>query len=102
IEGAIVGVRQRAGHSLDPQICARFCELADHLLGGLDDDASWEVVLAAEPGPRPYLSEEALDNAALVLADFIDLLAPYFVGHSRAVAALAAQAGRHYGLPDSD
>ena len=36
------------------------------------------------------------------MADFADLKSPYSVGHSRAVAALAAEAARRCGLPAAD
>lgn len=101
-QAAIAAIRQRAGRVYDPQIAQRFCALADRLFAGLEDEVNWEMVLAAEPAPRPYLSEAELDNATLVLADFIDLVSPYFSGHSRQVAALTVSAARHFGLPASD
>jgi HD-GYP domain-containing protein (c-di-GMP phosphodiesterase class II) len=102
LDAAIAAIHQRAGHALDPRIAARFCEVAAHITGGLEEEANWETVLTAEPGLRPYLSNEALDDAVLVLADFVDLLSPDFVGHSRKVAALAKSAAEHFGLTETD
>jgi len=39
---------------------------------------------------------------AEAFADFVDLKSPYLLGHSSGVAALAAAAGRLYGLSDAD
>src|SRR5258708_33003333 len=36
------------------------------------------------------------------MVDFTDVKSPFTFGHSRAVAALAANAGRHCGLPEPD
>jgi HD-GYP domain-containing protein (c-di-GMP phosphodiesterase class II) len=38
----------------------------------------------------------------LALADFIDIKSPFTLGHSRAVAELAAAAARQLGLPEND
>lgn len=101
-DAAQTTIHQRGGHSLDPHIATLFCTVADSLFADLENKANWEAVLAAEPGQHLYLSEEEFDNAALVLADFIDLASPYFVCHSRKVAELAASAARHFGLPEAD
>jgi HD-GYP domain-containing protein (c-di-GMP phosphodiesterase class II) len=102
VEAAVAVVRQRAGTMHDPYIAARFCELAPDLCASMEQDASWENMLTCEPGARPYLSDDEFDNAALVFADFIDLISPFFTFHSRNVATLAEAAAREYGLPESD
>ncbi len=101
VEAAMAVARQRAGNIHDPHIVSRFCEQAPHLCATLAQDANWDTLLAIEPRPRLYSAEE-FDNAALVMADFIDLIAPAFTGHSRNVAALAETSARQYGLPESD
>jgi HD-GYP domain-containing protein (c-di-GMP phosphodiesterase class II) len=101
VEAAVAVARERAGKLHDPAIVSRFCELAQQLCGSLEEDARWESLLAIEPLPRVY-SEAEFDNAMLVIADFIDLISPFFSGHSRAVAHLAEAAARGYGLPDAD
>jgi HD-GYP domain-containing protein (c-di-GMP phosphodiesterase class II) len=58
--------------------------------------------VGAEPGLRAALTEQELDAALEALADYTDLKSPYTIGHSRGVADLAAEAGRHYGLPAED
>jgi HD-GYP domain-containing protein (c-di-GMP phosphodiesterase class II) len=95
-------VQERAGKAYDPAIVEVFCRYADELLMGSDGEMSWEVALAAEPGTRPYLSNDEMDNVAQVLADFTDLLSSYDICHSREIATLAMEAAQHFGLPDTD
>jgi hypothetical protein len=45
---------------------------------------------------------ERLDATLEAMADLADLKSPYFAGHSRGVANLAAAAGRSWGLPESE
>jgi HD-GYP domain-containing protein (c-di-GMP phosphodiesterase class II) len=46
------------------------------------------------------MSEDEADVAASVIADFADLKSNYTAGHSRGVAALAAEAGQRCGLDE--
>jgi hypothetical protein len=59
----------------------RFCEAARTILAGLDDEPSWESVLALEPGGRDCLSDEEFDRSCAALADFADIKSPYALGH---------------------
>jgi len=102
IEMAVAVVKERAGGAHDPKIVERFCQLAPHLLEGLEAGSSWEAVLALEPGEHTLLSEEQFDNACRAIADFTDLKSPYLLGHSSGVAELAAAAARRCGLPEED
>ena len=72
------------------------------ILSGLDGIGAWDAVIAAEPALAVVLSGERFDDALLALASFVDLKSPYFLGHSRAVADLAAAAGERLGLSDGD
>lgn len=101
-EAAIAMVRERKGTMYDPRIVELFCQQATKLLVGLDEEPSWETVLALEPGPRIYLSDERFDTACQAMADFADIKSPYTLGHSSGVASLAAEAARRCGLPDAD
>jgi HD-GYP domain-containing protein (c-di-GMP phosphodiesterase class II) len=91
----------RRGGAYEPRLVDRFIAHADALTAGLDA-ATWAAVLALEPAPQAPLSEQEFDAACLAMADFADLKSPYSVGHSRAVAALAAEAARRSGLPEAD
>ena len=57
-------------------------------------------MIAAEPGLVKPLVGEQLDTALETLADFGDLKSPWFTGHSRGVARLAAAAAQEAGLAD--
>jgi HD-GYP domain-containing protein (c-di-GMP phosphodiesterase class II) len=48
------------------------------------------------------LSDEQFDAALLAIATFVDLKSPYMLGHSEAVADLAAAAGSAMKLPRAD
>ena len=101
-EGALAIARERSGKAYDPRMADVLCRRGGELLAGMDGDPSWDDVLGLEPAPQTALSESELDAACLAIADFTDLKSPYALGHSRAVAALAASAARHIRLPDAD
>jgi DNA-binding CsgD family transcriptional regulator len=46
------------------------------------------------------VSGAQLDAALTAIADFVDLKSPYFLGHARAVSALAAEAGARSGMSE--
>ncbi len=102
VEAAVTMARERKGTIYDPHTVDCFCQQASHLLIGLEEEPSWEVVLALEPGKCTRLSDEQFDTACRAIADFADIKSPYTLGHSVGVAELAAQAARHCGLPESD
>jgi HD-GYP domain-containing protein (c-di-GMP phosphodiesterase class II) len=101
IEVAVTVARQRGGVLHDPHLAQVFCELADNLCANLEQDANWNHLLAIEPSPRIYTDKE-YDEALLALGDFVDLISPFFTGHSRQVAELAQAATLAYGLPETD
>lgn len=100
-EAANEKLKARSGGAYDPHVVELFLKRSSELTKGLDD-VTWDTVLALEPSPQPAMTEAELDAACLAMADFADLKSPYSVGHSRAVSALAAEAGRRCGLPESD
>jgi HD-GYP domain-containing protein (c-di-GMP phosphodiesterase class II) len=102
IEKACDAVRSHAGTLLDPGLADLFCANAAEIVGGIDDDTTWDALVAAEPAPRPPLTEAEFDGVLEVLADVADLKAPCFSGHSRGVALLAARAANVAGLPGRD
>jgi HD-GYP domain-containing protein (c-di-GMP phosphodiesterase class II) len=101
VEQAVSVVRKRAGAAFDPAVADAFCRAAPDLLDGLDGAALWESAMAAEPGEPVMLGGELVDEGLRVLGDFADLTIPYTLGHSAAVAELAATAGEQAGL-DAD
>lgn len=102
VDAAVQMAKERQGGAYDPWLVERFCPKAAQLLAGLEEEPSWEMVLDLEPGQATYLSEAEFDNACQVMADFTDLKSPYTIGHSSAVASLAAGAGQRFGLPEAE
>jgi HD-GYP domain-containing protein (c-di-GMP phosphodiesterase class II) len=101
-ESALAVVKERKGGAYDPRIVERFCQHAPELFMGLQEEPSWDAVLAMEPGVQACLSDAQFDTACRAIADFTDLKTPYTLGHSSGVAELAASAARRYGLPEAD
>jgi HD-GYP domain-containing protein (c-di-GMP phosphodiesterase class II) len=102
VEAAVAMAQQRKGRAHDPKMVERFCAKADRLLAGIEDEPTWEMVLALEPGAHPLLTQTQFDEACAAIADFADVKSPYTLGHSRGVAELAAEAARRCGLPEAD
>lgn len=102
LDAAVQMVRSRSGSAYDPRHAEYFCAHAATLMHGLDDEPSWELVLACEPGEQPTLSAAQFDTACHALADFADLKSPYMLNHSASVAALAAHAARLAGLGETE
>lgn len=102
VDAAVAVARQRSGTQFDPAVVECFCADAHELLAPLADSAGWDAVIEAQPGLSQTLSSAELDGALEAIADFADLKSPYTMGHSRAVADLAAEAGRRCGLADDD
>ena len=101
-EAAVTTIRARSGGAYHPAFAERFCAHAPSILSGLDEEPSWESILAMEPGGQRRLSDAEFDRACEALADFADIKSPYLLGHSPGVAALAAGAGRRCGLVEAD
>jgi HD-GYP domain-containing protein (c-di-GMP phosphodiesterase class II) len=102
VEAALAVMRQRAGTQFDPTLAAQLERHLDDVFAGLDGETTWDEVVAAEPTPSPPIAEDRLDDTFSAVADFADLKSPYFRGHSRGVAALAANAAGLLGLSNSE
>jgi HD-GYP domain-containing protein (c-di-GMP phosphodiesterase class II) len=98
VEQAASLVRKRAGHAFDPAVAEAFAGDPGEVLAGLGATSVWDEALAAEPGPRPVLEGEAIDDALRIVGEVADLKCPDTLGHSAAVAELAAAAGVEAGL----
>ncbi len=95
-------VRRQRGKLFDPRLTDALDTHAEILLSGLDAVDTWDAVIAAEPALMEGLSGDRLDAALVAVADFVDLKSPYSLGHARAVADLAAEAGTAFGLPTDE
>jgi HD-GYP domain-containing protein (c-di-GMP phosphodiesterase class II) len=94
--------REWSGSQFDPAVCDLILAEADVILSGLDGVATWDAVIEAEPALAVVLSGERFNAALTAIADFVDLKSPYFLGHARAVAELAAEAGSALGMSDAE
>lgn len=98
-EAAVAVARERSGTQFAPAVVETFCEVATVVLDGLEDH-SWDTVIASEPASGVRVHGAEVTTTLEAFADFIDLKTPHTIGHSRAVAELAAAAGRDLGLAD--
>ncbi len=98
---ALDAVRERRARTYDPELSDIFAAHGAEWFARLDALEPWDEVLDLEPEPYRALSGAELDEALLVVADFIDLKSPYMAGHSRRCAQLCADAGRLLGLGDA-
>jgi HD-GYP domain-containing protein (c-di-GMP phosphodiesterase class II) len=99
VDAAVKVARERAGGQFDPRLVEAFADCAHDLLDPLAEDSSWDAVIAAEPVLAEALGSGELDAALEAVADFADLKSPWFTGHSRGIARLAAGAAQAAGLP---
>jgi len=97
-DAALTAVERRSGTAYEPALAETFLAHRDELMPVLDAADPWVAAMNAEPGGPAMLSTSEVEDACLVMADFCDLQLPDAVDHSRAVAALAAQAAIEIGL----
>ena len=94
IEGAdraLTIIRKRRGKAYDPELTDLVLAEGAGWWESVEPLDPWDAALELAP-PGPPLDAEATREALLVLADFSDLKSPWLGGHSRAVAALVADA----------
>ena len=102
LDAARAVARERRGAQFDPELVDAFCDHAPELLATIEGETDWLALIDAEPGLRIELTDPEIDACLEALADFTDLRSPYFSGHSRGVADVAAEAARVMGCPDPD
>jgi HD-GYP domain-containing protein (c-di-GMP phosphodiesterase class II) len=98
---ALAAVVDRRDRTYDPALADLFAIHGARWLESLAKLDPWDAVVDLEPAPGLLLSGEALDEALVVVADFIDLKSPYLAGFSRRCADLVYGAARQAGL-DAD
>src|SRR6201993_1597404 len=96
----ITEVRRRSAKQFDPNMVAVSTAAADDLLRENED--VWSTAAGLAPDPGEALSGPALDRLLRAMGDFVDLKCPFTLGHSRAVAELAENAGKCAGLPQDE
>jgi len=90
--------RKWAGKQFDPALSDLICAEGEMIFSGLDEIGTWDAVIDIEPALAIVLTGERFDAALEAVANFIDLKSPYFLGHARAVADLAAEAAKQIGM----
>jgi HD-GYP domain-containing protein (c-di-GMP phosphodiesterase class II) len=95
-------IAARRDGAYESELAGIFLAHADALMAGIESEVSRETILALEPEPHARLDEAGCEEAYLAIADMIDMRMPFTFNHSRAVAALAAAAGKRLGLPADD
>src|SRR3954452_16734941 len=101
-ERALEAASDRRDQTYDPALADLFAAHGRGWFERLAETEPWDAVLALEPEPRRTLEGEALDQALVVAADFIDLKSSYWGGHSRRCAQLAADAARVLGFSEEN
>jgi HD-GYP domain-containing protein (c-di-GMP phosphodiesterase class II) len=91
IDRARTIIRGRRGKAYDPELADIALSEAAGWWHAVEDADPWDAALAVAPASRP-LTDPAVHEALLVLADFSDLKSPWLGGHSRGVAELAREA----------
>jgi HD-GYP domain-containing protein (c-di-GMP phosphodiesterase class II) len=99
---AVALAERRRATQFDPLLVDTLVLDAAKIFGQIDDASSWDTVIDAEPSLSIALSDEQCDDALLAISRFVDMKSPYTVGHSLAVAELAAAAGQQLGLPGDE
>src|SRR4051794_13313539 len=102
VEASTALAQRRSGKQFDPSLAALLCDDAEEILGGLDAFSTWDAVIESEPALRVVVSGQGFDDALQAVANFVDLKSPYTLGHSQAVAELAAAAGERLGMPPAE
>ena len=102
VPAAVEVSRQRSGTQFDPLLVKLVASQAPLLFADLDQAATWDAVVSAEPAPTPPLTPAQVDASLEAVGDFTDLKSPYTLGHTRAVAELAAAAASSMSWPAGD
>ena len=102
VDAALDVLTDRGGSEFDPTLVAVCRERRDEIFGDLNTVDAWQVVIAGCAALDRRLDEDELMAVLEVFADYADLKSPWFLGHSRAVASLAAESARRFGLPPDE
>jgi HD-GYP domain-containing protein (c-di-GMP phosphodiesterase class II) len=100
--GAEHMVRSRRGGQFDPGVADAFLAAPGEILAPPAGQTHWDEVLREAPDRDRPMSPVELDRILVAIGDFVDLKCPFTLGHSRAVADLAARAAAASGLDADD
>lgn len=91
-------LRSRRGTEFDPSLVDICIDKADEIFGDLDAINAWASVIDDHTALDRRIPEGELGDALEIFADYADLKSPWYLGHSRAVAELAASAAHIAGM----
>ncbi|MFE5408575.1 HD domain-containing phosphohydrolase [Microbacterium sp. NPDC056569] len=97
-DAAVAVLRARRGTELDPDLVDAFCDDADEVLADVGSADVWARTLRLCPPLDDALASARLDDALVVLADYVDLKSPSGLGHQSATAAIADAAAEGFGF----
>jgi HD-GYP domain-containing protein (c-di-GMP phosphodiesterase class II) len=98
IEAAVELVRTRSGTEFDPALAQVVATRAEELFDGLDQIDAWATVIDGCAGLDRRLADQEITGVLEIFGDYADLKSPYFIGHSRATAALVSTAATELGI----
>jgi HD-GYP domain-containing protein (c-di-GMP phosphodiesterase class II)/DNA-binding CsgD family transcriptional regulator len=99
--GALAMARKRSGTQFDPDLVEALGRLRDRI-STLPEQDVWSGALELAPDRDLMLDGPELDSLLAAIGDFADLKCPFTIGHTRAVADLAAAAAARVGLSQVD
>jgi HD-GYP domain-containing protein (c-di-GMP phosphodiesterase class II) len=99
VSGALEMLRSRRGTEFDPELVDVCIAHAEAIFGDVDTIDAWEAVIAGSSALDRRIPDRELTQALEIFADYADIKSPWYLGHSRAVAELAASAAHTAGLP---
>ncbi len=95
-------LRSRRGTEFDPTLVDLCVRHADSIFAEVEEAQAWASMLASCPDLDRRIPSDELDSVLEIFADYADLKSPWYLGHSRAVATLAADAARASGCDETD
>ncbi|MFL6061517.1 MAG: HD domain-containing phosphohydrolase [Marmoricola sp.] len=99
---ALEMLRERRGTEFDPGLVDLCAEQSEAVFGDLDAVDAWSTVIAGCAALDREVGPGELDGVLEIFADYADLKSTWYLGHSRAVATLAASAARTAGMGETD
>jgi HD-GYP domain-containing protein (c-di-GMP phosphodiesterase class II) len=97
VDAAVDVCRKRRGTQFDPALVDLVADDDGSLFADLDR-TTWDTVVDLEPGGPSPMPPDELDAALIAIGDYVDVKSPFTLGHTRAVAELAANASDVLGL----
>ena len=101
-DAAVTALRARSGGLLDPAVVEAITADPSGILAEAENGDPRERMLEVEPAPVMERSGPQLSEVAATFGDLVDVKVPYFHGHAKEVARLAAGGARRLGLGDAE